>query len=212
VGVVKDAVYRSPRDPAEATVYYPMAQLPDAESWPFATLAVRASTGSPALLTRSLAAAIARVDPRLSLTFQLLADQVGASMMRERIVAMLSGFFGFLALFLAGLGLYGVTSHAVNRRRTEIGVRMALGADRSGVVRLVLARVGLLLVAGVLAGAALSLWLARFVEALLYGLPPRDPLTLAGAAVVLAAVGLLAAGLPARRAARIDPAQVLREG
>jgi putative ABC transport system permease protein len=212
VGVVKDAVYRSPREAAEATVYLPMAQLTDADNWPFASLAVRSRAGSPAALARPLAAAIARVDPKISLTFELLADQVGASLMRERIVAMLSGFFGFLALFLAGLGLYGVTAHAVNRRRTEIGVRIALGADASGVVRLVLSRVGLLLAAGVLVGAALSLWLARFVEALLYGLPPRDPLTLAGAVLVLAAVGLLAAGLPARRAARIDPAQVLREG
>jgi len=173
---------------------------------------VRGNAGSPALLTQPLAAAIGRVDPKLSLTFRMLSDQVGAALMRERIVAMLSGFFGFLALFLAGLGLYGVTSHAVTRRRTEIGVRMALGADAAGVVRLVLGRVALLLAAGVLAGAALSLWLSRFVEALLYGLRPRDPLTLAGAAVVLVAVGLLAAGLPARRAARIDPAQVLREG
>ncbi len=212
VGIVKDAVYRTPRDGRDPTVYLPIGQLAPEDSWPFATLAVRGRAASPALLSGPLTAAIGRVDPRLSLTFRLLSDQVGASLMRERIVAMLSGFFGFLALFLAGLGLYGVTSHAVNRRRREIGVRMALGADAAGVVRLVLSRVGLLLGAGVLAGAALSLWLSRFVEALLYGLRPRDPLTLAGAALVLAAVGLLAAGLPARRAARIDPAQVLREG
>ena len=155
---------------------------------------------------------IGRVDPKLSLTFKLLSDQVGAAMMRERIVAMLSGFFGFLALFLAGLGLYGVTSHAVNRRRTEIGVRIALGADSRGVVRLVLGRASRLIAVGVVAGVVISLLLSRFVEALLFGLPPRDPATLAGAAAVLVGVGLLAAGLPARRASRIDPAQVLREG
>jgi putative ABC transport system permease protein len=212
VGVVKDAVYHSPRDPAEPTVYVPMAQLPDADIWPFASLAVRSHAGSPAGLSRPLAAAIARVDPKLSLTFRLLSDQVGAAMMRERIVAMLSGFFGFLALFLAGLGLYGVTSHAVNRRRTEIGVRIALGADSKGVVRLVLGRASRLIAVGVVTGAVISLLLARFVEALLYGLPPRDPGTLVGAAAVLVGVGLLAAGLPARRASRIDPAEVLREG
>jgi putative ABC transport system permease protein len=212
VGVVKDAVYRSPRDPAEPTVYVPMSQLPDADIWPFASLAVRSHAGSPAVLTRPLAEAIGRVDPRLSLTFRLLSDQVGAAMMRERIVAMLSGFFGFLALFLAGLGLYGVTSHAVNRRRTEIGVRLALGADAGGVVRLVLGRASRLIAVGVVAGAAISLLLSRFVEALLYGLPPRDPSTLAGSVAVLVGVGLLAAGLPARRASRIDPARVLREG
>ena len=212
VGVVKDAVYRSPRDANEPTVYMPMAQLPNEDSWPFASLAVRASAGSPVLLSRSLTAAIGRIDPKLSLSFKLLSDQVGAAMMRERIVAMLSGFFGFLALFLAGLGLYGVTSHAVNRRRTEIGVRIALGADSRGVVRLVLGRASRLIAIGVVAGVVISLLLAHFVEALLYGLPPRDPATLAGAVAVLVAVGLLAAGLPARRASRIDPATVLREG
>ena len=212
VGVVRDAVYRSPRDADEPTVYLPMAQLPNEDNWSFASLAVRASAASPALLSRSLTAAIGRVDPKLSLTFKLLSDQVGAAMMRERIVAMLSGFFGFLALFLAGLGLYGVTSHAVTRRRREIGVRLALGADAAGVVRLVLGRVGRLLAFGIVAGAAVSLWLARFVESLLYGLPPQDPITLAGAAVALVAVGLAAALLPARRASRIDPATVLREG
>jgi ABC-type antimicrobial peptide transport system permease subunit len=100
----------------------------------------------------------------------------------------------------------------VNRRRTEIGVRLALGADAGGVVRLVLGRASRLIAVGVVAGAAISLLLSRFVEALLYGLPPRDPSTLAGSVAVLVGVGLLAAGLPARRASRIDPARVLREG
>jgi putative ABC transport system permease protein len=212
VGLVHDAVYGSPRDPIEPTVYVAIAQLGQDESWPVASLAVRGSTGSPSLLIRPIAEAMGRVDPKLSLTFRLFSDQVGASMRRERIVAMLSGFFGFLALFLAGLGLYGVTSYAVIRRRTEIGVRMALGADAAGVVRLVLGKVGLLLGLGIALGALISLWLSRFVEGLVFGMPPRDPATLVGAAAVLVAVGLLAAGLPARRASRIDPATVLREG
>jgi ABC-type antimicrobial peptide transport system permease subunit len=131
---------------------------------------------------------------------------------RERLVAILSGFFGALALVLAAIGLFGMTSHAVARRRGEIGVRMALGADASKVVRLMLGRVVLLMGLGVLVGAAISLWASRFVSTLLYGLTPRDPITLAGAAAVLIAVGILAAYLPARRAARIDPAEVLREG
>ena len=144
VGLVKDAVYRSPRDPMEPTVYLPLAQVPPDEVWPFATLGVRAAAGSPVHLTRSVATAIGTVDGRLSLTFRLFSEQVGASLMRERIVAMLSGFFGGLALLLAGIGLYGVTSFGVSRRRTEIGVRMALGADTAGVVRLVLGRVAML--------------------------------------------------------------------
>ena len=94
---------------------------------------------------------------------------------------MLSGFLGALALLLAGLGLYGVMSYAVSRRRTELGIRLALGAAPRAVVRLVLARVGLLVGAGVVAGTAASLWLSRFVAPLLYGLHPRDPVTLSAA-------------------------------
>ena len=100
-------------------------------------------------------------------------------MAQERVVAMLSGFLGALALLLAGLGLYGVMSYAVSRRRMELGIRLALGAAPRAVVRLVLARVGLLVGAGVVAGMAASLWLSRFVAPLLYGLQPRDPVTLA---------------------------------
>ena len=212
VGLVGDAVYRSPRDPMEPTVYVPLAQIGADETWSFATLGVRSATGSPALLARGVAAAVGEVDPRLSLTFRLFSEQVGAAVTGERIVALLSGFFGALALLLAGIGLFGVTSYSVSRRRAEIGVRMALGADSAGVVRLVLGRVAGLLALGIGIGTAIGLWAARFVGSLLYDLPARDPATLAGAAAVLVAVGLLAGGLPARRAARIDPAQVLREG
>ena len=127
---------------------------------------------------------------------------------------MLSAFFGALALLLAGLGLYGVMSYAVSRRRTEIGIRMALGAGPAGAVRLVLSRVAALVGPGVLAGTALSLWAAQSLSAssLIYGLQPRDPATLLTAALVLSAIGALAGYLPARRASRIDPARVLREG
>jgi len=101
------------------------------------------------------------------------------------MMAMLSGFFGVLALLLAGLGLYGVTAYSVSLRRSEIGIRIALGASRTNVVRLVVSRVALLVGIGAVAGTAASLWLSRFVATLLYGLEPRDPLTLLGAVVVL---------------------------
>jgi putative ABC transport system permease protein len=104
-----------------------------------------------------------------------------------------------------------VTSYAVTRRKTEIGIRIALGAVPGEVVRLVLARVARLVTAGVIAGAAVSLWASRFVAALLYRLEPRDPATLIGSAMVLVAVGAIAGWLPAYRASRIDPAQVLRD-
>ena len=204
--------YRSPRDPLEPIVYLALAQLPPDEMWPFATLGVRGAAGSPALLARDVAAAVGSVDHSLSLTFRLLSDQIGAALMRERIVAWLSGFFGFVALLLAGIGLFGVLSYGVSRRRTEIGVRMALGAAAAGVVRLVLGNALRLVILGLAIGAGLSLWVSRFVSSLLFGLEARDLPTLVGAAAILAGICLLAAGLPALRASRIDPAQVLREG
>jgi putative ABC transport system permease protein len=210
VGLAEDAAYGSPRDAMEPTVYLPLAQVDDV--WPTATLGIRAGVGSPALLTRGIAEAIGVVDPDVSVSFRLLSDQVGAGVMRERIVAGLSGFFGALALLLAGIGLFGVTSYAVSRRRTEIGVRMALGAQASAVVRLVLGRSLRLVALGLAIGVAASLSASRLVASLLYGLEPDDVPTLVAAAATLAAITLLAAGLPARRAARIDPAEVLREG
>jgi ABC-type antimicrobial peptide transport system permease subunit len=212
VGVVQDAAYRSVRDPVPPVLYFPVAQAQAEETPAALSLSVRAAGGSPALLTRSLTDALALVDRDLSLTFRPLASYVNGALVRERMLAMLSGFFGALALLLAGIGLYGMTAHAVSRRRTEIGIRMALGADRGGVVRLVLRRVAAPVGLGLVAGAALSFWASRFVATLVYGLEPRDPATFAGAALVLAGTAVLAAWLPARRAARIDPARVLREG
>lgn len=210
VGYVKDAVYRSLRDPVPPTMYLAIAQRKEPPSG--ISIAVRTAGGSPALLTRSVAAALTGVNGNLSLTFRPLAEQVNNAIIQERVVAMMSGFFGGLAVVLAGLGLYGVTSYAVSRRRTELGIRMALGAAPAGVIALVLRRVGLLVGLGVLAGAGVNLWAGRFVTTLLYGLEPRDPLTLAAAIGVLGAIGIMAGWLPARRASRIDPARVLREG
>jgi len=172
---------------------------------------VRASNGAPALLARSVNAAIGSVNKDLALTFRPLADQVDASLTQERVVAMLAGFFGALALLLAGLGLYGVTSYAVTRRRAEIGIRVALGAEPAGVVRLVLVRVFVLVALGVIIGTAVSLWSSQFIASLLYNLGPRDAVTLVSAAVALTVVGAMAGWLPAYRASRIDPAQVLRD-
>jgi ABC-type antimicrobial peptide transport system permease subunit len=192
-GVAADAVYRTLREPMSPTMYVPLSQYDDTR-FPLAavSLSVRAPGGSPASLARSVAAAIRDVNPDFAITFRPLADQVNASLTQERMIAMLSGFFGALALLLAGLGLYGVTSSAVIRRRAEIGIRMALGAAPAGVVRLVLARVALLVAVGIALGAGVSLWASTYVSTLLFGLQPRDPGTLAGSAAVLAAVGAVA--------------------
>jgi predicted permease len=210
VGYVEDAVYRSLREPIPPTMYLPLPQQTDGPSG--MVVSIRAAGGSPALLTKSVAAALTGVNKDVAITFRLLTEQVNASLIQERVVAMLSGFFGGLALLLAALGLYGVTSYAVSRRRTEIGIRMALGAAPGGVVRMVLRRVALLVGVGVIVGASASLWASKFVATLLYGLQPRDPFTLIAAALVLSLIGAVAGWIPARRAARIDPARVLREG
>jgi len=212
VGLVENVAYRSVREPAPPTIFVPMAQLDADQVWPLSSISVRAAAGSPTLLTRSLAAALTDVDPDVSLRFQPLADQVNANLVRERVLALLSAFFGALALLLAGVGLYGVTSYAVSLRRTEIGVRMALGADAGRVLRLVLGRVVVLLALGLVIGTGISVWASRFVAELLFGLEPRDPTTLVVAVLVMVAAGTLAAWLPASRAARIDPVEVLREG
>ncbi len=212
VGVVGDATYGSPRGEASPIAHSPLTQFDFPGPTPGdVTLSLRASAGSPMLLARSVSAALTAADHDLVFTFRPMTDQVSASLTQERVIAMLSGFFGALALLLAGLGLYGVTSYAVSRRRTEIGIRMALGAAPAGVVRLVLSRVTMLVGIGVMVGAGVSIWASKFVATLLYGLEPRDPITLVGAALVLGTVGAVAGWLPARRASRIDPAEVLRD-
>jgi predicted permease len=210
VGVVQDAAYRAVRDPIPPVLYLPLLQAHE-EGPGRLSLSVRGASGSPALLTRSLAAAISEVDPDLSLTFRPLAAFVDGALVRERLLAMLSGFFGGLALLLAGIGLYGMTSYSVSRRRTEIGIRMALGARSSRVVALMFRRIAWPIGFGLAAGAALSYWASQYTATLLYDLDARDPLTFIGAALFLCAVSAIAAWLPARRAARVDPARVLRE-
>ena len=164
------------------------------------------------MLAPRVAAALRAVDANLAFAFRPLQDRIDASLTRERLVAMLAGFFGALALLLAALGLYGVTSYAVSRRRAEIGIRMALGAEPAGVARLVIARVFVLVALGVIIGTGVSWWTSRFVASLLYDLEPRDAVTLVSAAVTLTTVGAFAGWLPAYRASRIDPARVLRDG
>jgi predicted permease len=214
VGVVGDVVYSSLRAQVPLTWYAPLSQFDVPEftqvSFQF-QLAVRSQTNSP-VASNDVAAAIGRVNPRLALTFRPLSDYVETARNQERLVALLAGAFGTLGLLLAGLGLYGITAYAVAVRRSEIGIRMALGAVAGRIVRLVLARVAILVASGAVAGIAVSLWLSRFVASLLYGVQPHDTPTLLAAFIVLASVGLVAGAIPASKAARTNPATVLREG
>jgi predicted permease len=164
VGVAADAIYGSPREAVPPTWYMPLAQFGIPEfPFVFVRLNVRANAGSPGLLTKSVAAAIAEVDPQLALTFRPLATQIHAALTRERLMAQLAGALGVLALILAGLGLYGVTAYAISRQRTEIAVRIAIGALPGRVMTVVLARVWLLVGLGIVSGMGISLWASRFV-------------------------------------------------
>jgi putative ABC transport system permease protein len=214
VGVVADAVYVRLREAPQPTIYLSIVQHQNpffAGSYATINLNVRSATDSPSQLAKSIATAIATVNPQLAVTFRPLSDQLSDALARERVLAMLAGFFGALALLLAVLGLYGVTTYAVTRRRAEMAIHAALGATPAQVSSLVLSHVAILVIVGITIGAVVSASIGRFVRSLLYGVTPNDLPTLLGAAAVLAIAAILAGWLPAWRASRIDPAVVLRE-
>jgi ABC-type antimicrobial peptide transport system permease subunit len=151
------------------------------------------------------------VDSTASIELTTLAAQVRKTLQRERLLATLAGFFGGLALLLAIIGLYGVMSYNVARRRREIGIRMALGAEKSQVMWMVMGEVAVLIGSGIAIGIPVTLAATRLVSSFLYGLRPNDPLTLFLAATILSAAGGAAGYWPARRASRLDPMTSLRE-
>jgi len=215
VGLVQNAAFVSVRDAIEPTMYAPLAQRLEAVPLAFVpalTISVRSRTGSPANLRSEIAAAMASIDRNVAISFQTVREQLDVFYIRERLLAWLSGFFGMFALVLAALGLYASISHGVRRRRSEIGVRIAMGARPAAVQRMVLRRATRLAIVGVALGVVGSWWAARLIASLLYGVPARDPATFAVAAIVMLVTAGVAAWLPARRAARLDPATVLREG
>ncbi|MEX2271206.1 MAG: ABC transporter permease [Vicinamibacterales bacterium] len=212
VGVAGDAVYTTPREGMPATMFVPMAQRKPSMFWEEVALTIKAAPGKRALVERDVATALTKADPAIAFTFGTFDQLIEATVTQERLIALLSAFFGGLALLLAALGLYGLVAHSVRARQMEFGLRMALGAASSSIVRLVFRRVGVLIAAGLALGLAVSFWAARFVGALLFDLEARDPVTFGGAALVLVAVGLVAAWIPARRAGRLDPTIALREG
>jgi predicted permease len=214
VGVVRDAAFTSVRAAIEPTIYRPLAQFTDAELLAAtSSLCVSIRAGGALrseALRRAISTAIERVDAGLAVTFLPLATYLDAYYMRERLLAVLSAFFGTLALVLAAVGLYGVTANFVNQRQREIAVRIALGARGAEVLRLVVLRFTRLIACGVLAGLTLGWWAGRLVRTLLYGIDAHDTGTYLAAAIVMLIVGLIASWIPARRAARLNPAELLR--
>jgi ABC-type antimicrobial peptide transport system permease subunit len=166
---------------------------------------------TPAALTSSLNSSLAEFNSGLDVNFQVFRTMVQESLLRERLMATLSGFFGLLALLLASIGLYGLLSYGVASRTNEIGIRMALGAGKRNVLSLILREALLLVVIGVAIGVPAVLYLGRFASTLLFELSPKDPASLVLASTVLLVVALLAAYLPARRATKVDPLVALRD-
>ena len=208
VGLVKDAKYQSLRETPQPTVYLALSQ--DTALSTRTTVELRAAAGTIAVES-TVRAALADVEPRTTEAFVTFSTQIADSMKQEQLLAVLSALFGGLALLLAVLGLYGVVSYNVARRRGEIGIRMALGAGQRRVARMVMGEVGLMVVVGLVVGTGLAMGSTRFLSSFLFGLGATDLATFGTAMGLLAVVALFAAYLPARRAARIDPMDALRE-
>jgi len=207
VGVVKDAKYVSLRERPQPAAYYPYAQNIGPYYYDFEVRYV----GDPRAIISEVRQAVAEVDRRLPISYQnTLAEQVDRSIADQHLVAQLSAFFGLLAVFLACIGIYGLMSYDVSRRRNEIGVRMALGAGYSKVLWMVMRESLILVGLGLLVGLPVALAAEGLASKMLFGLKPTDPLSVVGAAILLLALAALAGYLPARAATQVDPMAALR--
>ena len=208
VGVTRDAKHTDLREDFEPLVVLPATQATRAEDWARFVIKPRGDIDAvvPAAVQK-----IAEVNPLIDIDFAVLSDTIRNGLVRERLMAALSGAFGVLAGLLAAVGLYGVMSYTVARRSNEIGIRLAMGARGRDVLKMVIAEAGWMVGTGVVIGVVLGLGAANAARTLLFGLQPTDALTLVSAAALLIAIGLTASYLPARRASKLDPVTTLRQ-
>jgi predicted permease len=207
VGLVKDSKYELVREDTQPTMFFPVTEAPahfERESWEL-RMGIR-----PSALDSAVQAAVGAVNKEIPLEFHILAEQVSGSMVQERLLALLSGFFGALALLLAMVGLYGTLSYLTAQRQREFGIRMALGAERGAILRLVMRNVVSVLAVGIVVGLGISLAATRVLQTMLFGLSPHDTATIVAAVAVLSVAALAAGYLPARRATKVDPMVALR--
>jgi len=208
VGMVQNTKYYELREDFRPIAFLPFTQ--DEDPGPGGTFVLR--TNAPlGEFFHNAEEAIAEIHPSIGVDFSVLTTQIKESLMRDRLMAALAGAFGLLAGLLAVLGLYGVIAYMVARRRNEIGVRIALGASRGQVIGLVLREAVVLLGIGLTIGTGFAAWAGQAAASLVYGLKPRDPVTLSGAVALLAIVALFASYGPAWRASRLQPMDALRD-
>jgi putative ABC transport system permease protein len=208
IGVSEDVKYTDLREEFRPLVY--LATMQDEKPQPFLQVVIKCSAPMSAASAEILTA-MRSINTSTIVQFTTLESQVRDSLLRERLMATLSGFFGALAALIATVGLYGVMSYTVLRRQHEIGIRMVLGANRGDVVDMIVRDAALLLGAGLAIGGVMSVAAARIAESLLYGVRPQDPKTLFVAMSLLAAAALIASYLPALRASKLQPAEALRQ-
>lgn len=207
VGVVRDVRYFGASDSTRSLVWVPYAQ---GNAWRQGILTVR-TRSNPAAILPAVKAELRTLDGGIALAnVQTMDEAMLRSMAGDRLIAILLGAFASLALVLAAIGIYGVLSYTVEQRTHELGIRVALGAQRTDVLRLVMIETIPMVGAGIVIGGAAAFALTRLLRSLLYEITPSDPVTFATVAVLLAVVGLMAALVPARRAARVDPVLALR--
>jgi predicted permease len=207
VGIIPDTRYSDLRGEIPPITFAPAAQFPAPGPW--SSLVIRSSMPSSAVMA-NVKRSMAEKHPDVVAELGDFQKQILDGLVMERVMAMLSAFFGLLAAVLAAIGIYGVISYIIVMRRNEIGIRMALGASRSSVLGLIMRQIGLLLVIGLTIGVSIAAVAARGAGSLLFGLAPDDPATFLIACGLLALVALMAAFLPARRAAMLDPQVALR--
>jgi predicted lysophospholipase L1 biosynthesis ABC-type transport system permease subunit len=206
VGVVSDAKYRSLREPIPPTFY-------SVVEWGYGSFVLNVRTRvRPESIFEPVRKALAATDPSVAfLEIHTLADEVDASTASERLTAALASIFGAIAALLVGVGIYGLLAYAVAQRKREIGIRMALGARLADIRGLIGRQVCLMVACGVAAGILGALMAGKWIGALLYGVSPHDPASLALSALFVALVSVAASVLPSHRATHVDPAKALRE-
>jgi hypothetical protein len=208
VGLVPDSKYGALREDPQPIMLVPLTQMTDQR--PFTDFMVR-STVPLSRLSSLLGSTVAEVSPLIAADVRPFDATIRDGLVRERLMALLSGTFGVLAALIAAIGIYGVMSYMALRRTNEIGVRVALGARRADVLTLLLREAGTLLAAGLVIGAIVSMAAAGSVRTLVFGIEPQNPGNIAVACALLALIGLAASYLPARRAANLPPLLALRE-